>query len=97
MTGKRGPVRAPWDAYRNTGLGCLLAAAVVLFMAAGWLLDRRLGWFPALTLVGAILGAVLGTFSVYRRLEASRQDEVRERLREAEERRDRPRGDDAAG
>jgi F0F1-type ATP synthase assembly protein I len=38
-------------------------------MAGGWLLDRWLGTFPVLLVLGALLGAVLGTLSIYRRLQ----------------------------
>ena len=43
-------------------LACLLAAAVVLFMAGGWWLDRWLGVFPLLTILGAVAGAVFWNF-----------------------------------
>jgi F0F1-type ATP synthase assembly protein I len=46
----------------------MFAAAVLLMMAGGWLLDRWLGWFPALTVIGALAGAALGTLSIYRQL-----------------------------
>ena len=54
--------------YRYSGLGCMLAAAVLLFMAGGWLLDRWLGVLPLFTVVGALVGAALGTLSAYRKL-----------------------------
>jgi len=68
-----GPVNAPRpslvDVYRYSGLGCMFAAGVMLFMAGGWLLDRWLGTFPVLLVLGALLGAVLSTVSIYRRLQ----------------------------
>jgi F0F1-type ATP synthase assembly protein I len=55
--------------YRYSGLGCLFAAGVLMFTGGGWLLDRWLGIFPALTVVGALVGAALSTLSLYRRVE----------------------------
>ncbi len=46
----------------------MFAAAVLVFMGLGWLLDRWLGVFPALMVVGALVGAVLATYSIYRKL-----------------------------
>lgn len=47
----------------------MFAAAVLVFMGVGWLLDRWLGVFPALMVVGALVGAALATYSIYRKLE----------------------------
>jgi len=55
--------------YRYSGLGCMFAAGVMVFMAGGWLLDRWLGTFPVLLVLGALLGAALATLSIYRRLQ----------------------------
>ncbi len=55
--------------YRYSGLGCAFAAGVLVFMAGGWVLDRWLGTFPILLVLGALLGAALGTLSIYRRLQ----------------------------
>lgn len=63
--GPRGPLA---DAYRYSGLGCMFAAAVLAFMAGGWLLDRWLSVFPVLTVIGALLGAGLGVVSISRQL-----------------------------
>ena len=46
----------------------MLAAAVILATAGGWLLDRGVGSFPVFTIVGALAGAALGTLSIYRQL-----------------------------
>ncbi len=54
--------------YRYSGLGCMFAATVLLFMAGGWLLDRWLGVLPLFTVIAAFVGAALATFSVYRKL-----------------------------
>ncbi len=67
-----GPVSTPRRSliyvYRYSGLGCLFAAGVMLFMAGGWLLDRWLGVLPVFTVIGALVGATLSTVSIYRRL-----------------------------
>jgi F0F1-type ATP synthase assembly protein I len=47
----------------------MFAAGVLVFMAGGWLVDRWLGTFPVLLVLGALLGAVLSTLSIYRRLQ----------------------------
>jgi F0F1-type ATP synthase assembly protein I len=57
------------EVYRYSGLGCVFAAAVLVFLAAGWLLDRWLGTLPVFTTVSALVGAALGTFSIWRRLQ----------------------------
>jgi F0F1-type ATP synthase assembly protein I len=54
--------------YQYSGLGCMFAAGVIVFMAGGWLLDGWLGTFPVLLVLGALIGAVLSTLSIYRRL-----------------------------
>jgi F0F1-type ATP synthase assembly protein I len=46
----------------------MFAAGVIVFMAGGWVLDRWLGTFPVLLVLGALIGAVLSTLSIYRRL-----------------------------
>lgn len=46
----------------------MFAAAVLLFMAGGWLLDRWLGVLPLFTVIAAFIGAALATFSLYRKL-----------------------------
>ena len=56
------------EAYRYSGLGCTFAAAVLLFMAGGWLLDGWIGATPVFMVVGALVGATLGSVSMYRRL-----------------------------
>ena len=67
--------RALPEVYRYSGLGCIFAAAVLLFMAGGWLLDDWLGTMPLLTVIGALAGAVLATVRVWRVvLPASKDD-----------------------
>ena len=62
---QRGAVR---EVYRYSGLGCTFAAAVLVFIAGGWLLDRWLGVMPLFTMLGALVGAALGSVSIYRGL-----------------------------
>ena len=51
----------------------MFAAGVIVFMAGGWLLDRWLGTFPVFLVLGALIGAVLSTLSIYRRLQIGRE------------------------
>ncbi len=69
------PRRSLVHVYRYSGLGCLFAASVMLFMAGGWLLDRWLGVLPLFTVIGALVGATLSTVSIYRRLQAGMEDD----------------------
>jgi F0F1-type ATP synthase assembly protein I len=66
-------MRLPPETLRYSGLGCVFAAGVLLFMAGGWLFDRVFGLFPVLTVIGALVGAALSTVSIWRRL---REDET---------------------
>jgi F0F1-type ATP synthase assembly protein I len=62
--------RGPYtEAYRYSGLGCVFAAGVLVFLAGGWMLDRWLGTLPVFTTIGALLGAALSTLSIWRRLQ----------------------------
>jgi len=58
------------EGYRYVGLGCTFAGGIVLFMAAGFGLDRWLGTTPLLTVLGTLIGAVLSFLNVYWRLRA---------------------------
>lgn len=51
---------------RYAGLGMQFAASVLLFGAAGWWLDGRVGTRPWLFVVGLLLGAVLAFVSLLR-------------------------------
>ena len=65
----KGP-RAPFtEVYRYSGLGCMFAAGVLVFLAGGWLLDRWLGTLPVFATIGALAGAALSTLSIWRRLQ----------------------------
>jgi F0F1-type ATP synthase assembly protein I len=50
-------------------------------MGGGWLLDRWLHTLPVFMTVGALVGAVLATVSIYRRL----QQDTEERQTETED------------
>ena len=64
------------------GVGLQFAAAIVLFLFLGRWLDSRLGTEPWLLLLGVVIGAVGGFYSMYRQLvilprERKGQDEKR--------------------
>lgn len=56
------------------GVGLQFAITVLLFAFLGVWLDRRLGWSPWLTLVMVFAGAVLGFWSMYRRMAGARSN-----------------------
>lgn len=55
-------------AGQYAGLGLQFALAVGLFTWVGWKVDHWVGWTPALTVLGAFVGAAGGFYSMYRRL-----------------------------
>lgn len=65
----RTPAGDPWnpraDAARVAGQGLTLALATGLFLWAGWWLDNRLGTVPVFTVLGALVGAAAGFYSLY--------------------------------
>ena len=65
--------------YRYVSLGLTFAGGILLFMGAGYVLDRWLGTLPWLLLTGTIAGAVLSFLAVYRRLMADEARDKRER------------------
>jgi F0F1-type ATP synthase assembly protein I len=65
--------------YKYVGLGCTFAGGVVLFMAAGFGLDRWLGTTPLLTVGGTLAGAVLSFLNVYWKLRAEADREAADR------------------
>lgn len=69
------PRRSLVHVYQYSGLGCVFAAGVMVFMAGGWLLDRWLGLLPLFTVIGALIGATLATVSIYRRLMAGEAED----------------------
>ena len=67
--------RDPEAARRTTGeMGWIimshLISGIVLYTFLGWLLSLWLGNAPLLMAVGAVLGIVLATYMIYRRLQA---------------------------
>jgi F0F1-type ATP synthase assembly protein I len=73
MEPERTPAQEIGEGYTHVALGCTFAAGIILFMGAGWFLDRWLHLTPVLTVVGALVGAVLSFTWVYLKLEAERQ------------------------
>ena len=64
---------------RYSGLGLQLAGSLVLFMFAGRWVDRRIGTEPLLTIIGALGGAALGFYSLYRSLMRDRKEDSEKR------------------
>lgn len=58
--------------YKYLAAGLRFAGGTVLFLLLGLWLDRRLGSSPFLTVLGALAGAALGGYSMYRELMADR-------------------------
>jgi ATP synthase protein I len=53
---------------RFSGHGLTLALATGLFLLAGWWVDGRLGTVPLFTILGAMLGAGAGFYSLLQHL-----------------------------
>ena len=60
------------EAGRVAGVGLQFAGAIVLFLFAGRWLDGRLGTEPWFLLLGVMVGAAAGFWSLYRQLSAPR-------------------------
>ena len=73
MKPKPGPGQQYGEGYKYVSYGLTFAGGVIVFMLVGLWVDRRLDVVPLFTIVGTLLGSVLGFLSVYRRLEAERQ------------------------
>jgi F0F1-type ATP synthase assembly protein I len=56
------------QAAEVAGVGLQFAGAIVLFMFVGRWLDGKLGTDPWLLLLGVVVGAVGGFYSMYRQL-----------------------------
>jgi F0F1-type ATP synthase assembly protein I len=71
--------------YVLLALGLKFAGGIILFAGGGFLLDRWLGWTPALTIVGTLVGSGLSFYTVYVQLraetEAARRRAEQERQR----------------
>ena len=61
--------------YKYVSLGLTFAGGIVLFMGAGFLLDRWLGVLPVFTVAGTVAGSVLSFIRVYYRLKAEEDAE----------------------
>ena len=79
MRERKGSEQGVGAGYKYVSLGLTFAGGILLFMAAGYALDRWIGTLPWLTLVGTIVGAVLSFLSVYRRLMADEAKAKQER------------------
>lgn len=72
------PGRELGQGYKYVSLGLTFAGGIVMFMGAGFLVDRLLGLLPVFTVAGTLVGSVLSFLRVYHRLKA---DEDAERAR----------------
>jgi putative F0F1-ATPase subunit (Ca2+/Mg2+ transporter) len=61
-------------AYGLVGIGFEFVAAICLFGAIGWWVDRRLNTFPWLTLVGGALGFAAGLTMLIRAAHSAFKD-----------------------
>jgi len=52
--------------YLNIGLNFVIT--LLMGVGAGWWLDKKLGWSPVFTFLGAFLGAGIGFYNLYRTL-----------------------------
>ena len=67
--GKKPPAQV--EVSRYLGYGLTWALSTLLFLYLGTLADEWLGTKPALTLVGAFVGAAAGFYYMYRHLVAA--------------------------
>lgn len=58
----------PPSGAEYAGAGLQLALTLVVFMFLGLWLDKRLGSSPWFLIIGVVIGAVGGFYSLYRRL-----------------------------
>ena len=63
--GSAGPETVWTEMGQVAGHGLTLAASTGFFLAVGWWLDGRMGVTPLLTILGALLGAGAGLYSIY--------------------------------
>ena len=66
------PEQAIGKGYKYLASGLRFGIGTLAFLLAGLWLDRRLHTRPFLTVLGALLGAFLGGFSMYRELMADK-------------------------
>ena len=67
------PGREVGEGYKYVAHGLTFAGGIILFMGMGFLLDQWLGWTPALTVTGTLVGAVLSFLNVYWKLTAEEE------------------------
>lgn len=84
MEPERTPAREIGLGYTYVALGCTFAGGIVVFMAAGWFVDRWLRLTPLFTIVGTLVGAVLSFVWVYVKLRA--EGEAERQRRESKQR-----------
>jgi F0F1-type ATP synthase assembly protein I len=76
MEPESGPGREIGEGYKYVSHGMTFAGGIILFMAAGFWIDRWL--LPLFTIVGTLAGAALSFLNVYRKLQA---DEAKHKKR----------------
>jgi len=79
MEPERTPTREIGEGYSYVGLGCSFAGGTLMFMAAGWFLDKWLHLTPVLTVAGTLAGAALSFLNVYWKLQADAAQRRRRR------------------
>lgn len=62
-------------AGRYMGLGLSWALSTLLFLLAGWWLDRKVGTTPLFLILGAFVGASAGFYSMYRHVVMEPRDQ----------------------
>lgn len=81
MAPEPGSNRELGEGYKYVAMGLTFAGGIIMFMAAGFALDRWLKLTPILTVTGTLVGAVLSFLSVYTRLTA--EEDARRREKDA--------------
>lgn len=70
-----GSPESAWSALgQHAGWGLTIVVAMGLFLFLGYQIDRRIGTLPLLTILGALLGAAAGFYSMYRKLMVDPQE-----------------------
>lgn len=55
------------------GAGTELAVGIGLFAGLGYFVDRWLGWLPAMTVAGALLGMSAGMYSLIKKVQGGKK------------------------
>lgn len=69
---------------RFSGHGLTLALSTGLFLLAGWWVDGRLGTLPLFTILGALVGAAAGFYSMLQHLVLAPREQARRAAGESE-------------